>query len=67
MTGLEYSEENFQQCLESLGFTEEKNLSFGGYICYDDKRNPLWTYDEEQREWLYMFLSGANYWKLHTM
>jgi hypothetical protein len=67
MFDLVYTEENFRQLLESLGFVEEKNYSFGGLICYDDNGNPIWTYYEEQRIWLYMFLSGANYWKLHTM
>lgn len=65
---LAYSQENWEGCLESLGFTEGKNLSFGGMIIYDDNGFPKWTYDtEEEKKQLYIFFSGAVYWKVHIM
>ena len=65
---LAYSQENWEGCLESLGFTEGKNVSFGGMVVYDNKGIPQWTYDtEEEKKQLYIFFSGAVYWQVHTM
>ena len=67
---MEYNEQNWNDVLDSLGFTEGNNNSFGGKIIYDDKGMPKWTYDDDDIEYkkqLYTFLSGAVYWKVHTM
>lgn len=59
--------ESWNGCLESLGFTEQKNEQFGGMTVYNDKQIPCWTYTtDEEKEKLYTFLSGAVYWKVHT-
>jgi hypothetical protein len=68
MTGLEYNEQNWKECLEALNFTEGKNVGFGGMVVYNDKGIPAFNYDsDERKQQLYLFLSGAVYWKLHTM
>ena len=65
---MEFNEQNWNECLDSLGFTEGKNFSFGGMIIYDDNGIPKWTYNtEEEKERLYIFFSGAVYWQVHTM
>ena len=65
---MKYSENNWKECLESLGFTEQKNHQFGGMVIYDDRLIPMWTYEtEEEKEKLYIFFSGAAYWKVHMM
>lgn len=64
----EFNEENWNDVLESLGFTEGDNLTFGGKVIYDDNDIPKWTYDNDDIEYkkqLYTFLSGAVYWKIH--
>lgn len=64
---MKYSEKDWNECLESLGFTEQKNNQFGGMVVYNDKQIPCWTYEtEEEKERLYIYLSGAVYWKIHT-
>lgn len=65
---MEYNEKNWKECLNSLGFTERKNAQFGGMVVHDDKGIPCWTYetDEEKRN-LYLFFSGAVYFKIHKM
>lgn len=64
---MEFNEQNYKECLESLGFTEQANEQFGGFVVYDDRSRPFWTYQtEEEKQELYTFLSGAVYWKIHT-
>lgn len=59
---------DWNECLESLGFTEQKNEQFGGMVIFDDNNIPMWTYEtEEEKGKLYLFFSGAVYWKIHTM
>ena len=65
---MKHNEQNWKEVLESLGFTERKNNQFGGMVVYNDKQIPCWTYTtEDEKENLYIFLSGAVYWKVHTM
>ena len=65
---MKYSEQNWAECLESLGFTEQKSSQFGGMTVFNDKGIPCWTYTtEEEKRDLYLFFSGAAYWKVHTM
>ena len=65
---MEYNEQNWKWCLESLGFTEQKNNQFGGMVIFNDKQIPMWTYStEEEKEKLYIFFCGMEYWKMHTM
>ena len=55
--GLGFSEQNWNDCLESLGFTEQKNTSFGGMVILDDNGIPVWDYDNlERKELLYFSL-----------
>ena len=62
---LEFNEENWNGCLESLGFTEQKNPN-GGYDVYDEKGIPKFQYEtEEEKKYLYYFLSGTVWWNLH--
>lgn len=64
----EYNEQDWKDCLESLRFTEQKNYQFGGMVIFNDKQIPIWTYEtEEEKEKLYIFFSGAVYWKNHIM
>jgi hypothetical protein len=68
MADLEFNEQNWKECLESLGFTESENVNFGGMIVYNDKGIPTFDYtSEERKRQLYIFLSGAVYWQIHTM
>lgn len=65
---MEFNEKNWKDCLDSLGFKEGKNISFGGMVVYDDRDVPLWTYTtEEEKEKLYIFFNGAVYWKVHEL
>ena len=62
-----FTEKNWKECLESLGFTEQKNNQFGGMEVYNDEGIPCWIYQtEEEKQELYIFFSGAVYWKIHT-
>lgn len=64
--GLGFSEDNWNECLEALGFTEQRNISFGGMVIFDDKGIPVWDYDNLERKMLlYYFFSGAVYGKMH--
>ena len=64
--GLDYSEENWKECLETLGFSEGKNISFGGMVVFDDRGIPVWDYDNlEKKKLLYYFFSGAVYGRMH--
>ena len=64
---MKHNKENWKELLESLKFTEQKNNQFGGMVVFNDKKIPCWTYEtEEERETLYIYLSGALYWKIHT-
>lgn len=69
MGSLAYSEENWNECLECLGFTEIKNPN--GFDCYDvlnDRGIPTWQYSgEEEKKLLYYFFQGAAYMKMHMM
>lgn len=57
---------NWNECLESLGFTEQQNTAFGGMVVYNDDGIPMWTYETEaEKEKLYAFFRGALYWKIH--
>ena len=57
---------NWNEVLDSLGFTEQKNCSFGGMVVYDDNGIPMWTYETEEEKYrLYHFFCGGVYWKLH--
>lgn len=63
-----YSKENWYVLLNSLGFKEESNTSFGGKVLYDDEDIPRWTYDEndaQYKEHLFQFLNGALWMKWH--
>ena len=64
-----FTEENWLQLLEALSFTEQRNPN--GKNCwdvYDDRGLPLFQYEsDEEQEKIYYFLSGALYWKQHTM
>lgn len=64
---MKFNEKDWKECLDSLGFTEQKN-KFGAMVVYNDKDLPLWIYqtEEEQKE-LFIFFNGAVYWKIHTM
>lgn len=63
---MKFNQENWNDCLKTLGFTEQKNSQFGGMVVYDDKNIPCWTYGtDDEKETLYIFLSGAAYWKMH--
>ena len=51
---INYNTQNWKECLESLGFTEVKNDSFGGIMILDDKDIPQWQYNtEEEKKILY--------------
>ena len=64
---MKFSKENWEKCLETLQFYEQENCSFGGMVVFNDNDVPCWTYTtEEEKERLYIFLSGAVYWKIHT-
>ena len=64
---MNYSEQNWKECLEALGFTEIKNPN--GIDCYDildDKGIPVWQYETiEKKLMLYYFFCGAEYMKMH--
>lgn len=63
---MNFTEKNWNECLESLGFIEQKN-SFGGMVVYNNNNIPCWTYTtKEEKEKLYLFFSGAVYWKIHS-
>ena len=47
---INYNTQNWKECLESLGFTEVKNDSFGGIMILDDKGVPQWQYDTEEEK-----------------
>lgn len=65
---MKFSETDWKETLESLGFIEQENCQFGGMTVFNDKKIPCWTYTtEEEKERLYIYLSGAVYWKVHTM
>lgn len=65
---MKFNEENWQSVLESLNFKEQKNCSFGGMTVFNDNDIPCWTYTtKKEKEKLYIFLSGAVYWQVHTM
>lgn len=61
-----FSEENWDQVLSSLGFTEQRNPN--GMNCWDVHNNkgvPTWQYDsDEEQEKLYYFFSGMVYQKI---
>ena len=40
---MDMTEKNWNECLESLGFIEQKN-SFGGMVVYNNNNIPCWTY-----------------------
>ena len=63
---IKYNKQNWNECLDSLGFKEAKNNNFGGIMILDDKGIPQWQYNtEEEKEKLYYFFSGAVYWQIH--
>ena len=60
---MKFTEENWSNCLNTLGFTEQEN-EFYGKIIYNEENSPCWTYcTKEEKKQLYVFLSGAAYWK----
>lgn len=64
---MKVNQKNWDECLESLGFVEQKNASFGGMVVFNDDGIPMWAYEtEEEKERLYAFFRGAVYWKIHT-
>ena len=61
-----YTKENWNECLESLGFKEIKNKMFGGVDILDNNGIPQWNYNtEEQKKNLYLFFNGMVYWQVH--
>lgn len=64
---MKVNQTKWNECLESLGFTEQKNTSFGGMVVFNDDGIPMWTYETEEEKYkLYIFFRGAVYWKIHT-
>ena len=62
---MEFNQQNWEEVLQALGFSEIKNPN--GANCYDvlnDRGIPIWQYDtEEKKEKMFYFFSGALYWK----
>lgn len=64
---MEFNEQNWHECLESLGFTVQKNPNGANcYDIYDEKGIPRWQYDTiGQQKKLYYFFCGCVYMKIH--
>ena len=45
-----YTKENWNECLESLGFKEIKNNMFGGVDILDNNGIPQWSYNTEEQK-----------------
>ena len=61
-----YTKENWNECLECLGFKEIKNTMFGGVDILDNNGIPQWSYStDEQKKNLYLFFNGMVYWQVH--
>lgn len=65
---LSYSEENWNEVLKSLGYTEQKNPNrIDCYDIYDENGIPKWQYSgQDEKELWYYFFAGQAAMQLHT-
>lgn len=63
---MKYTKENWNECLESLHFTEQVNPNgFNCFDVYDDNKLPKWQYETmEQKKRLFDFFCGMAYMKI---